>query len=94
MKASIIATAALVGVATAAPAWDSWGKHGKDVPQVFDFTSTYNVVATPGEVVGSDGKPAPGQPGAVGYFNYGINSYLDTICYVSLDTLCNLQPLY
>merc|ERR1712000_728117 len=27
------------------------------------------------------GMPAPGEPGAVGYYNYGINSKDDVICY-------------
>ena len=48
------------------------------------FTSTYSVVATPDQVINTDQMPAPGEPGAVGYYNYGINSKDDVICYVSL----------
>lgn len=86
MKSSIVATVALAGLATAAPSWDKWNKGGNwnKAPEVFEFTSTYNVIATPDQVIGTNGQPAPGQPGAIGYYNYGINSYLDTICYVCL----------
>jgi hypothetical protein len=45
-----------------------------------DFTSIYNITATPDQVIGAMG-PAPGQPGARGQFNYAINSKTDTICY-------------
>jgi hypothetical protein len=49
----------------------------------FDFTSTYHVTATPRQVYNTATPPtsAPGEPGAIGYYNYGINADLDTICY-------------
>ncbi|KAE9977925.1 hypothetical protein Vi05172_g6756 [Venturia inaequalis] len=47
----------------------------------FSFTSTYTIIANPNEVINTTGSPVPGQPGAIGYFNYGINSLLDIICY-------------
>jgi len=46
-----------------------------------DFTSIFNITATPDQVVTSTGAPAPGQPGAIGQFNYAIDSNTDTICY-------------
>lgn len=49
----------------------------------FVFTSTYAVVAI-GSEVRNGTTPAPGPKDAVGYFNFGINSDMDTICYVSL----------
>lgn len=49
----------------------------------FHFTSTFNLVATPDQVVDADSVAAPGESGAIGYYNYGINSELDIICYVS-----------
>jgi hypothetical protein len=52
----------------------------------FTFSSTYNLIATPDKVINPDGEPAPGEEGAVGYYNYGINSELDIICYVSRPT--------
>jgi hypothetical protein len=61
------------------PEWQNW-KKAKKSP--FQFTSTYLVTATPDQVINSTGTPTPGQPGAIGYFNYGINSDLDIICYV------------
>lgn len=48
----------------------------------FHFTSTYNLVATPDQVIDEDEGPVPGEAGAMGYYNYGINSELDIICYV------------
>jgi hypothetical protein len=47
----------------------------------FTFTSTYAVVATGAEVLNGT-TSVPGPEDAVGYFNYGINSIEDTICYV------------
>lgn len=47
----------------------------------FAFTSTFNLVATPEKVINNDGQSAPGQAGAIGFYNYGINSELDIICY-------------
>ncbi|KAH7368835.1 hypothetical protein B0T11DRAFT_67706 [Plectosphaerella cucumerina] len=47
----------------------------------FDFTSTYNLVATPDRVRNAESAEAPGEAGAIGYYNYGINSELDVICW-------------
>ena len=47
----------------------------------FTFTSTYNLVATPDKVVNGT-TLTPGEPGSMGFYNYGINSDLDIICYV------------
>ncbi|KAK0100162.1 hypothetical protein ONS95_008501 [Cadophora gregata] len=46
-----------------------------------DFTSIYNVTATPYEVVNSAGESTPGPYGAKGQYNYAIDSKTDTICY-------------
>lgn len=51
---------------------------------VFEFKQTYDILAKPDQVIATDGTPTPGQPGAVGYFKFGINPWDDTICYVSL----------
>ncbi len=66
------------GVAGKFPGW----KLG-DSP--FYFTSTYHVVATPDQVINGT-TSTPGEPGAIGYYNYGINSDLDVICFVSDPT--------
>jgi hypothetical protein len=60
---------------------DDWKKSEK----LFYFDSEYYVKATPDQVIGTDGVPAPGQPGAKGIFKYGINVAENTICYVSQD---------
>ena len=54
-----------------------------------DFTSIYNVTATPYEVISNAGQSVPGPYGAKGQFNYAINSKTDTICYV-----CTYVSLY
>jgi hypothetical protein len=64
------------------PEWQDWRKAPKSP---FHFTSTYLVTATPDQVINSTGTPTPGQPGAIGYYNYGINSDLDVICYVCVS---------
>ncbi|SCZ90072.1 BZ3500_MvSof-1268-A1-R1_Chr9g10698 [Microbotryum saponariae] len=48
---------------------------------VFDFTSTYSTYATPDQVVNANSTPTPGEPGAYGWFNYGINARQEIICY-------------
>lgn len=56
------------------------------------FTSIFNITATPGQVVNGSSLPAPGQPGASGQFNYAINSKTNTICYNI--TLFNVNGTY
>ncbi|KAG4433134.1 hypothetical protein IFR05_011376 [Cadophora sp. M221] len=46
-----------------------------------EFTSIYNVTATPYEVISNAGVSTPGPYGAKGQYNYAINSKTDTICY-------------
>jgi hypothetical protein len=46
----------------------------------FKFTSTYNVVATPDQVVNGT-TPTGGLPGCTGFYDFGINSELDLICW-------------
>lgn len=48
--------------------------------QVFHFSSTQIVKATPDQVVNGT-TPTGGLPGASGTYNFGINSQTDTICY-------------
>ena len=47
----------------------------------FRFTSTYEVVAKPGQVVDSENQPTGGLEGAAGLFRFGINARDDVICY-------------
>ena len=72
--------ATLAGTVIATPVWKEWSD--SSVPGPFFFTSTYQVVATPDQVINGTTR-TPGEPGAIGYYNYGINSELDVICYVS-----------
>lgn len=57
---------------------------GKGPAFPFYFTSTYAVIATPDQVINGT-VPTPGEPGAIGLYNYGINSDLEVICYVSTN---------
>lgn len=49
----------------------------------FTFTSTFHIEATPDQVVNGTTNPTPtgGLPGALGFYDFGINSDLDLICY-------------
>merc|ERR1712072_398983 len=52
----------------------------------FTFTSTYNVIASPNQVVNSDNEFTGGLEGCTGQFNFGINSYDNVICYnITID---------
>jgi len=58
---------------------------GKGPAFPFYFTSTYAVIATPDQVINGN-TSAPGEPGAIGLYDYGINSDLEVICYVSINS--------
>ncbi|MCJ1366795.1 hypothetical protein MMC16_005925 [Acarospora aff. strigata] len=47
---------------------------------VFRFTSQFSIVAVGAQVVNGT-TPRPGPADAVGYFNYGLNSAENTICF-------------
>jgi len=55
------------------------GKKQTSAPK--EFTSAYFVRAEPGQVIATGNVAAPGEPGAIGRFNYFINSKEDKICY-------------
>lgn len=59
------------------------GPAGADtpVPAPEEFTSAFTTMATPDQVVDSEGEQAPGQDGATGTFTFRINSDLDIVCY-------------
>jgi hypothetical protein len=91
VTATIAGLVALTSVASAFPFGGGKGdkewKDFKDYPKgfPFKFTSIYQVTATPDQVVNANNTLTPGEPGAVGYYNYGINSELDLICwYITL----------
>ena len=85
---------ALASIAAANPIfggkWNAWkdGKNGNDFKDIKDltkpafFTSTYHIVATPDQVINGT-TPTPGEQGAIGSYDFGINTALDVICYVS-----------
>lgn len=52
-----------------------------EVPEPSSFTSAFTVMATPDQVVNTEGVAAPGQEGATGTFTFRINSDLEIICY-------------
>jgi hypothetical protein len=93
MKSTILATVvAFSSLTFAAPAcskrdpgYGGYDRHdypGKGDYKKDYFTSFYSVVATPDQVVNQQSVSTPGEPGAVGYYNYAINSKEDVICYV------------
>ncbi|KAK5071621.1 hypothetical protein LTS08_004637 [Lithohypha guttulata] len=77
MKFSTVFAAATCASAVSAAPWSGW-KGGKNGP--FEFTSTYSVVATPDQVVNGT-TPTGGLAGAIGYYNFGLNKYTNTICF-------------
>ncbi|QIW97244.1 hypothetical protein AMS68_002762 [Peltaster fructicola] len=71
---------------------NKWWSRKRPQKDIFDFTSTYYVTATPDQVIATNQTAVPGQAGAVGYYYFGINSHLDTICYNI--TLVGIQGNY
>jgi len=63
--------------------YNKGGEYGghKGASGPFSFTSTYDVIATPDQVVDSNNTFTGGLAGAIGYYSYGINSYENVICY-------------
>jgi len=57
------------------------GKHDSLDSFPFHFTSTFHAKATPDTIITNAGASVPGQPGAVGYYSFGLNSYQEVICY-------------
>ncbi|CRK12351.1 hypothetical protein HYQ45_017819 [Verticillium longisporum] len=85
MRSSTVISA-FIGLAAAKPVPVSHPVVEAVAPHVaangpFTFTSTYNLIATPDRVINADNEVAPGEAGSMGYYNYGINSELDIICY-------------
>jgi hypothetical protein len=72
MKSTTTTALVLATLATAQQSMDS---------APFSFTSTYTLIATPDAVINPDNEPTPGEAGAIGHYNYGINVDLDIICY-------------
>ncbi|KAH7245895.1 hypothetical protein BKA59DRAFT_454954 [Fusarium tricinctum] len=87
MKFSLLAVA-LSTLAAASPTPDM--EHEKRVlgllkPKTsnipFTFTSTYEITATPNQVVDAENKFTGGLKNSHGLFKYGINSHEDIICF-------------
>ncbi len=91
MKISLL-VAGFAALASAAPAWDDWKGRGPKGGSK-QFTSFYHVVATPEQVINGT-RSTPGEPGAVGYYNFAIDSKSDTICYVSGLTVQQSANIY
>ncbi|KAM0789250.1 hypothetical protein ACM66B_000093 [Microbotryomycetes sp. NB124-2] len=87
--------ATLLPLALALPMNDGkkYDDHGKEMKEYYDdghsgltngpfqFTSTYKAYATPDQVVNANSTPTPGEPGAYGWFQYGIYAPEEIICY-------------
>jgi hypothetical protein len=55
---------------------------GMSTPSLKDHVANMKCqLATPEQVVNNSNVPTPGQPGAVGQFNYALYSDSETICY-------------
>jgi hypothetical protein len=52
-----------------------------EVAEPSSFTSAFTVMATPDQVLNTDGVATPGPAGATGIFDFRVNSELDIICY-------------
>ncbi|KEF51716.1 uncharacterized protein A1O9_12351 [Exophiala aquamarina CBS 119918] len=76
LVASLSSIAAAGPISVRGTTWTEWA----DGDSPFRFSSVYHVVATPDQVINGT-TPTPGEPGSVGYFNFGINAELDVICY-------------
>lgn len=87
---SVSAATGLAALLLAAGAAPASAETAVDRPD--SFTSAYTVTATPDNVIGTDGNPAPGEAGATGTFNFSINSDLEIICYDI--TLNGVTPPY
>lgn len=75
--AAVTATAAVAFVLTTGTGLAQDGQ----VDEPDTFTSMFTASATPEMVIGQNGQPSPGQPGASGEFDYRINSDDEIICY-------------
>ncbi|MTD17359.1 CHRD domain-containing protein [Nakamurella sp. YIM 132087] len=73
--AMVAAGALLFGPVGSAAAAD------EEVAAPATFTSAFTAMATPDMVVNADNVPTPGTAGAMGTFNYRINSDLEIVCY-------------
>jgi hypothetical protein len=76
----LAAVTATTGLALALSVGAAWAQDGQ-APEPDRFTSMFTAMASPEMVIGTDGKPAPGQPGATGTFDYRINSDEEILCY-------------
>merc|ERR1711971_363196 len=80
MKVSQVAAVLAVTASASAAPWKD-GHEEKCMDGPFEFTSTYSVVATPDQVVNSDNEFTGGLEGTKGFYEYGINSKEDYICW-------------
>ena len=53
----------------------------EEVPEPSSFTSAFTVAATPDQVVDPEGMAVAGEEGAMGTFNFRVNSDEEIICY-------------
>lgn len=87
MKFSLAIAASMAASAIASPVANGkwgWSKKGQDKvgkSDVFTFTSTYEVWATPDQVVNMTNAYTGGLAGASGLYKLGLNSKENTICY-------------
>lgn len=77
----ILSTGGALGI-VAALALSAAPAHAEtEVAEPASFTSAFTVMATPDQVINTEGVATPGQEGATGEFTFRINSDLEIICY-------------
>jgi len=88
MKFSLAVAASMAASAMATPIWgqhwgQKWGNKQEEVAKKgpFKFTSTYEVKATPDQVVNATNAYTGGLAGASGLYKFGLNSDENVICY-------------
>jgi hypothetical protein len=68
------------GTGEGLPSYPPPGGKGDCQNGPFKFTSTYHIVATPDQVINGT-TPTGGLPGCTGFYDFGINSDIDLICW-------------
>merc|ERR1712137_720277 len=88
MKFTLAVAASMAATTMANPIlgkhWgQKWGHKQEEVAQAspFDFTSTYEVIAVPEQVVDANNTFTGGLKGARGVYKFGLNSKENVICY-------------
>ncbi|KAI9799992.1 MAG: hypothetical protein M1833_003521 [Piccolia ochrophora] len=80
---TLLAVLSAGSTVVATPTYGHKSEHDKSKVNkpIFDFAKTFFVTATPDQVVNNVSVSAPGEPGAIGYYRFGLQPETNTICY-------------